>query len=178
MGPPARLRPSAHTLRTSGLSEAKRRGGELLEEAPPHPLPYSQKQRTLRGEERQRPSASGDRGGLPPATSLRLDSGTGQSPAAAPVSGGQKEPSTPERPSLGGRGTPPRGRRQLLVGRGSSPPPQRHRQGVGGVPPSPGRTPFSPSSSSCSLRSSSSSGDPDPLPSLGGSAKNRKSHGG
>lgn len=181
MSPPQRAStpPNAHSQQFRTF-EAKEGGTCLWSRRPPsYPVltgersPYIQKQRTFQGKKRSRLSAFQERGRTLLSTSLYLDSGTGQSPSAQ-ISSRQKEPSTPERSSLGGRGTPPRGRRQLQVRRGSSPPPQGYKQGVGSVPPSPGRTSFS--SASSSLRSSSS-GDPvPPDPSLGCSTKYRKSH--
>lgn len=162
-----------NTLSTSGLLRQREKGVSLWNRHPASSPLLTEAGDTPGKEEESAFSLSGV-GKNSPSTSLHLDSGTGQSPSAQ-ISSRPKEPSTPERSTLGGRGTPPRGRRQLLVGRGSSPPPQRDWQGVGGVPPSSGRTSFSSSPSFSSLRSSSS-GDPDPLPSLEGSAKYWKSH--
>lgn len=173
--------PNAHSQQFRTFRGEEKRGKCLWSRRPAsYPVltgersPCIEKRGTLQGQKRSRLSAFQERGRTVPSTSLYLDSGTGQSPSAQ-ISSRHKEPSTPERSTLGGRGTPPRGRRQLLVGRGSSPPPQGNRQGVGGVPPSPGGTSFSPSPSPSSLRSSPS-GDPVPLPSLGCSAKYGKSH--
>lgn len=181
MSSPACLHSCQHTLRSSGLwgGGAERRGyASGVGTLPPSPCSRGRGLLTFRSrghprERRRLGFQASRRGEEVPPTSLYPDGGTGQSLRSDPISSRQKEPSTPDRFSLGGRGTPPRGRRQLRVGRGSSPPPQGRRPSVGGVPPSPGGTSFS--SPSPSLHSSSS-GDPVPLPSLGGSAKNGKSH--